>query len=111
MLKAGIALVDISPDKGVQMAGYPHCPRPNIGIHDPLYCGALHLDNGHDSITLVTFDLLYFGKSYCREIREKLGGNITFTTSPDPGPQLRSLPSLPRACTTIPRISRSFSPR
>ena len=45
MLKAGIALVDISPDKGVQMAGYPHCPRPNIGIHDPLYCGALHLDN------------------------------------------------------------------
>lgn len=81
MLKAGIALVDISPDKGVQMAGYPHCPRPNIGIHDPLYCGALHLDNGRDSITLVTFDLLYFGKSYCREIREKLGGNITFTTS------------------------------
>ena len=65
MLKAGIALADISPEKGVQMAGYPHCPRPNEGIHDPLYCGALYLDNGRDSITMVTLDLLYFGKKYC----------------------------------------------
>lgn len=81
MLKAGIALADISPKKGVQMAGYPHCPRPNEGIHDPLYCGALYLDNGRDSITMVTLDLLYFGKKYCRQIREKLGGNIVFTTS------------------------------
>ncbi len=81
MLKAGVALVDISPKPGVQMAGYPHCPRPNIGIHDPLYCGAMHLDNGKESVTLVTFDLLYFGKVYCREMREKLGGNIMFTTS------------------------------
>ena len=81
MLKAGIALADISPEKGVQMAGYPHCPRPNEGIHDPLYCGALYLDNGRDSITLVTLDLLYFGKKYCRQLREKLGGNIIFTTS------------------------------
>ena len=81
MLKAGIALADISPEKGVQMAGYPHCPRPNEGIHDPLYCGALYLDNGRDSITMVTLDLLYFGKKYCRQLREKLGGNITFTTS------------------------------
>ena len=110
MLKAGIALVDISPDKGVQMAGYPHCPRPNIGIHDPLYCGALHLDNGHDSITLVTFDLLYFGKSSAKSSAEilRLQRHIHI---PAPGPQLRSLPSLPRACTTIPRISHSFSPR
>ncbi len=81
MLKAGIALRDISPKKGVEMAGYPHCPRPNIGIHDPLYCVALHLDNGRQSVTMVTFDLLYFGKGYCREIRKKLGGNIMFTTT------------------------------
>lgn len=81
MLKAGIALVDISPKPGVQMAGYPHCPRPNIGVHDPIYCGVLHLDDGKNSITMVTFDLLYFGKVYCRELREKLGGNIMFTTS------------------------------
>lgn len=81
MLKAGIALVDISPEKGVQMAGYPHCPRPNTGIHDPLYCGALYLNNGKDDVVMVTLDLLYFGKKYCRMLREKLGGNIMFTTT------------------------------
>lgn len=81
MLKAGIAIRDISPVKGVEMAGYPHCPRPNIGVHDPLYCVALHLDNGSESVTMVTFDLLYFGKKYCKAIREKLGGNIMFTTT------------------------------
>lgn len=81
MLKAGIAIRDISPKKGVEMAGYPHCPRPNIGVHDPIYCTALYLDNGRDSVTMLTFDLLYFGKKYCKAIREKLGGNIMFTTS------------------------------
>ena len=81
MLKAGIALVDISPKEGVQMAGYPHCPRPNIGVHDPLYCGALYLNNGKDDIVMVTLDLLFFGKKYCKTIREKIGGNIMFTTS------------------------------
>lgn len=81
MLKAGIAIRDISPVKGVEMAGYPHCPRPNIGVHDPLYCVALHLDNGSESVTMVTFDLLYFGKKYCKAIREKMGGNIMFTTT------------------------------
>ena len=81
MLKAGIAIRDISPKPGVEMAGYPHCPRPNIGIHDPLYCVALHLDNGRDSVTMLTFDLLYFGKKYCKMMRDKFGGNIMFTTT------------------------------
>ena len=81
MLKAGIAIRDISPKPGVEMAGYPHCPRPNIGVHDPLYCVALHLDNGRDSVTMLTFDLLYFGKKYCKIIREKFDGNIMFTSS------------------------------
>ncbi len=81
MLKAGVALVDISPWPGIPMAGYPHCPRPNIGIHDPLYCAALYLNNGKEEMVMVTMDLLFFGKKYCRAIREKIGKNIMFTTS------------------------------
>ena len=73
MLKAGIAIRDISPWEGVEMAGYPHCPRPNVGIHDPLYCAAMYLDNGKDKVAIVTFDLLYFGKVLTREIRDRLG--------------------------------------
>ena len=62
MLQAGVSLVDISPEKGIQLAGYPHCPRPNKGIHDPLYASSLILDNGEKKIAIVTMDLLYIGK-------------------------------------------------
>lgn len=78
MLKAGTSIKDISPQKGVQLAGYPHCPRPNTGIHDPLYASCVFLDNGKVSITIVSLDLLYFGKKYAAEIRRRVGGNIMF---------------------------------
>ena len=71
MLKAGVAITDITPWEGVEMAGYPHCPRPNVGAHDPLYASALYLDNGDKKIVWVTLDILYFGKVFTRQIREK----------------------------------------
>ncbi|MHB8963517.1 MAG: hypothetical protein ACYC5K_10235 [Saccharofermentanales bacterium] len=81
MLKAGVSIKDISPEKGVQLAGYPHCPRPNTGVHDPLYASCLYLDNGRNSITIVTLDLLYIGKIYVKRLRAKLGGDILFCAS------------------------------
>ncbi|MHB1454165.1 MAG: hypothetical protein ACYCYM_09485 [Saccharofermentanales bacterium] len=81
MLKAGVSIKDISPEKGVQLAGYPHCPRPNTGVHDPLFASCLYLDNGCNNVTIVTLDLLYIGKIYVRKLREKLGGDILFCAS------------------------------
>lgn len=82
MLKAGVAIKDISPKKGVEMSGYPHCPRPNEGIHDPLYATALYLDDGENQLVWVTFDLLYFGKPFTKEMRRRFPGlQIMFTTS------------------------------
>lgn len=78
MLKAGVSIKDISPEKGVQLAGYPHCPRPNTGVHDPLYASCMHLDNGKENVSIVSLDLLYFGKKYVAEIRKRVGGNIMF---------------------------------
>jgi len=71
MLKAGAAITEITPWEGVEMAGYPHCPRPNVGAHDPLYASALYLDNGDKKIVWLTLDILYFGKVYTRQLREK----------------------------------------
>lgn len=82
MLTIGTSLVDISPKPGVQMAGYPHCPRENIGIHDPLYAAALYIDNGKEHIVMVTLDILYFSKKFVRTVRSKFPGkNIMFTTT------------------------------
>lgn len=79
MLKAGVGNVDISPELGVQLAGYPHCPRENTGVHDPIYASAIHLDNGKIKFTTVYLDLLSFGKEFCKEIRSQFDYPITFT--------------------------------
>ena len=81
MLKAGVAIRDISPEKGVELAGYPHCPRQNTGVHDPIYAAVIYLNDGKKDITFVGMDLLYFGKKFTRRLREQYGDNvITFTT-------------------------------
>lgn len=87
-LKAGAATVDISPDKGVELAGYPHCPRHNTGVHDPLFASCLYLDDGSTRLVIVAMDLLVYSKKYVREMRkqvsEKTGipaGNIMLCCS------------------------------
>lgn len=81
MLQAGTALIDISPEPGVQLAGYPHCPRPNEGVHDPLYAAALVLDNGAVSKAFVTLDLLSISKGVVDRLRKKFDFDITVSTS------------------------------
>ncbi len=79
MLKAGTAIKDISPKLGVQLAGYPHCPRENTGIHDPIYATALFLDNGKEKVTIVSLDLLSIGKITVQELRKVVNHPVTFT--------------------------------
>lgn len=81
MLKAGFSITDISPEKGVQLAGYPHCPRPNEGVHDPLYAACMYLDNGNVRHAFITCDLLFFAKPYVKELRSKFDFTITVTVS------------------------------
>jgi neutral ceramidase len=70
-LKAGVAITDISPQPGVELGGYPHHPRPNRGVHDPLHAACLFLDDGATRLAVVTMDLLMFSKTYVRQVREQ----------------------------------------
>jgi len=87
-LRAGAAVVDISPGLGIPLAGYPHFPRPNTGIHDPLYAACVVLDDGATRLALVCMDLLMMSRRYVRNIRRKAeaktgipGGNILICCS------------------------------
>lgn len=71
-LTSGTAIADISPEKGIELAGYPHYPRHNTGVHDPLYAACIYLDNGKEKVVLVSLDLLFFSKKYVKEVREKV---------------------------------------
>ncbi len=69
--RAGAAAVDISPGPGIPLAGYPHFPRHNTGVHDPLMAGCMVLDDGATKVALVCMDLLMISRRYVQSIRLK----------------------------------------
>jgi neutral ceramidase len=71
-LKAGVSMIDITPPEGVELAGYPHCPRNNTGVHDPLFASCIYLDDGSTELALVSMDLLMYSKKYVRIARERV---------------------------------------
>lgn len=72
MLKAGTALVDITPEQGLELAGYPHYPRNNTGVHDPLYAACMYLNDGKKEVAMVTLDILFFSKQHVVEVRKRV---------------------------------------
>ncbi len=56
-LRAGIAVVDITPPRGYRMSGYFH-ERLNTGTHDPLLARTLCLRQGTTEIALVFCDII-----------------------------------------------------
>ena len=71
-LKAGVSITEISPKKGIELAGYPHYSRSNTGIHDPLYASCIFLDNGEAKVAIVCMDLVMISKKYVRIIRNNV---------------------------------------
>jgi neutral ceramidase len=85
-LIAGVSLVDISPGPGIELAGYPHHPRYNKGVHDPLFAGCICLDDGTTKLAIVSMDLLMYSKREVRAVREEIArvtplpaGNVMIT--------------------------------
>ena len=70
MLKACMMRTDITPPLGVPLGGYPHYPRHNVGMHDPLYAACMYLSDGENEIAMVTLDLLFFSKKHVTAVRK-----------------------------------------
>src|SRR5437016_10009812 len=56
-LKAGVAVVDITPPAGYRMAGY-YSERRNTGTHDPLLAKAIVFQQGDVRAALVECDIV-----------------------------------------------------
>lgn len=65
-----MALTEITPEKGEELAGYPHYPRNNTGAHDPLYAACMYLCDGTEELAMVTLDLLFFSKKHVASVRK-----------------------------------------
>lgn len=71
-LRAGAARVDITPPPGVDLWGYFDRAGPATGTLDPLFARVLVLDDGRQTIALITLDLgRSFGPPQIAWLRDK----------------------------------------
>ena len=57
-LRAGVAEVDITPEKPVVLAGYAERTGPSTGIHDPLKASVIVFDDGQFRAAIVGLDAI-----------------------------------------------------
>lgn len=69
---AGAAQKSINPDKDSLYLAGGKPNRPFIDVHDDLYAKAVHISNGKNEITLLTFDCIGLLYPQLLEIRQKI---------------------------------------
>ena len=68
-MKIGFAKKEITPPLGLELGGYAGY-RPNCGVHDPLWCKAVVLEQQGERYALVVLDLMCADESLCRRIAD-----------------------------------------
>ena len=66
-MKIGFAKREITPPLGLELSGYAGY-RPNCGVHDPLYCKAILLEQKGANYALIVLDLMCADESLCQRI-------------------------------------------
>lgn len=87
-LKAGAAIIDVTPNKPMFLHGYPHVERISEGVHDPLYASAMVIDNDETQVVFCAVDILFISSEITNRVRNKVeneigipGRNIMITAS------------------------------
>ena len=80
-LLAGAAMVDISPDMGIQLAGDIGRHRPTEEIREPLNAHALVLEQGGRRFCILSLDLLAVTNEWVGELRNR--AQQRFALEPD----------------------------
>ncbi len=68
-MKLGFAKKEITPPLGLELGGYAGY-RPNCGVHDPLYCKVILLEQAGVRCALVVLDLMCVDTSLYEKIAE-----------------------------------------
>ena len=79
-LRAGLARIDITPEKPVQLMGYSSRTDLSTGVHDPLYARAAVFENDGKRLVLVSTDIIGYYAAYKMIHAELLAG---FDLQPD----------------------------
>jgi len=86
-LLVGTAIVDLTPDHPVPLAGYgDRLMQPMLGVHDPVFAKALWLETPETRVCLLTADLIGAHDGIRQELLARLAdprlqGNLIFAAS------------------------------
>ena len=72
VLRAGIAKVEITPDKPVRLYGYSSRKTLSEGVHDPLYARAVVFENNGKNVVIVSSDLGSYGGEVFSSIQKSI---------------------------------------
>ncbi|RKX72049.1 MAG: hypothetical protein DRP60_14305, partial [Spirochaetes bacterium] len=73
-LKAGSAVVDITPKNSQFLFGYPHVERYSTGVENPLLSSSLYLDNGNNNIMYIANDIIFIDRELSLRVRKRISG-------------------------------------
>jgi neutral ceramidase len=80
-LKAGVARIDITPDKPVTMFGYDSRKDLSTGVHDPLSARVLAFEAGGRRLVLLSTDLIGFYGGTADYLRQALLSELNLQPS------------------------------
>ncbi|MEN6336422.1 MAG: neutral/alkaline non-lysosomal ceramidase N-terminal domain-containing protein [Phycisphaerales bacterium] len=80
-LEAGVARIDITPDKPVHMSGYASRKDLSTGVHDPLSARVLAFKLGDKRLILVSTDVIGFYDGTADYLRNALLGELQLQPS------------------------------
>lgn len=73
MIRIGFAKRDITPPVGTELGGYAGY-RPCTGVHDPLSCRAVVMEQDGSRYALAALELMCADESLCSRIAQKVAG-------------------------------------
>jgi hypothetical protein len=71
-MKVGCVSADITPNAGVELAGYVAREQPSTGVHDPLAAQALYIETGASWLLWLHADVLGFERSDVQRLKATL---------------------------------------
>ena len=96
-MNAGVATIDITPDRPICMAGYAARPSHSQGTYHKLCAKALYVEDGNERAVLLATDVIGFDHATCDLVKTGIGNamdlapkNIMLTaTHTHTGPEMR----------------------
>jgi neutral ceramidase len=77
----GTSHVDITPQPGIELAGFAIRPQPSTEVLDPLAVRGLYLEDGQDRLLWLHADLIAFDRSFVEAVRQAVESQLGIPAS------------------------------